>query len=226
MENSGGTETVHSILEPTIPIDVGVLSQRQRIIEAMVASCTEKTYAATTIADLVSRASISRTTFYKRFAGKKECFDAAIDWCIEELEAAAASSHSDSDSPAEAVRKATAATLGLMAANPALAQFATGEAVAADAAVVDRYRDLLIPALEGLWTDVDRPRDSHADPRLAYGRTQVLIYNQIVVHGAESLLDLVPEIVYILLLPFAGHEDALKQARFAGGDASPELGGR
>ncbi len=213
---------MHGILEPTIPIDVGVLSQRQRIIEAMVASCAEKTYAATTIADLVSRASISRTTFYKRFAGKKECFDAAIDWCIEELEAAATSSYSSSDAPPEAVRKATAATLGLMAANPALAQFVSGEAVAAEAAVVDRYRDLLMPAVESLWANAEQ-HDSHADPRLAFGRTQVLVYNQIVVHGAESLLDLLPEIAYILVLPFAGHDEALKQARFAA-DATPGLG--
>ena len=216
MENSGGTETVHSILEPTVPIDVGVLSQRQRIIEAMVASCAKKTYAETTIADLVSRACISRTTFYKRFTGKKECFDAAVDWCIEELEGAAASAHSSSDSPPEAVRKATAATLGLMAANPALAQFVTGEAVAAEAAVVDRYRDLLMPAVESLWADADQPHDQYADPRLAFGRTQVLIYNQIIVHGAESLPDLLPEIAYILVLPFAGHDEALKQAQLAG----------
>lgn len=213
---------MRSILEPTIPIDVGVQSQRQRIIEAMVTSCAEKTYAATTIADLVSRASISRTTFYKRFAGKKECFDAAIDWCIEELERAAASAYSSSDSPPVAVRKAVAATLGLMAANPALAQFVSGEAVAAEAAVVDRYRDLLMPAVASLWADAGQPQEPYADPRLAFGRTQVLVYNQIVVHGAESLQDLLPEIAYILVLPFAGHDEALKQAQLAG-EASPGL---
>jgi len=214
---------VRSVLEPTIPIDVGVVAQRQRIVEAMIGSCAEKTYAATTIADLVSRASISRTTFYKRFAGKRECFDAALDWCIEEFRAATANSHSSSDTPPEAVRKAAAAGLELMAAKPALAQLLVGEAVSVEPAVIERYRRLLIPALESLWADTDRPRHAHTDPRLAFGRAQVLIYNQIIAVGTGDLPDLLPEIVYIALLPFAGHEEALKQARLAGDDASSRL---
>ncbi len=216
---------MRSVLEPTTPIDVAVLSQRQRVIEAMIDSCAEKTYAATTIADLVSRASISRTTFYKRFAGKRECFDATLDWCLEELRAAAAGSYASSDSPPEAVRKAATATLDLMASKPALAQLVVGEAVAVEPAVVERYRRLLIPALEGLWDKSGEGHDSHSDPRLAFGRAQVLIYSQIIGGGTKELLDLVPEIVYIALLPFAGHEEALKQARLASGNTSPKLGG-
>ena len=64
-----------SVLSPTVPTDIGETSQRQRIIEAMIDSCAEKTYAATTITDIVSRARISRTTFYKRFGDKRACFD-------------------------------------------------------------------------------------------------------------------------------------------------------
>jgi AcrR family transcriptional regulator len=226
MQKRRGTETVRSVLEPTVPVDVGVLSQRQRIIDAMISSCAEKTYAATTIADIVSRASISRTTFYKRFPGKRECFDAALDWCIEELRTAAAESHLSSDSPADAVRKAAVATLDLMAAKPALAQLVMGEAATVEPAVVERYRRLLIPALEDLWDATGEPRDSHSDPRLAFGRAQVLIYNQIIAGRTQELPDLLPEIVYTVLLPFAGHEKALQQARLAGNDVSPELGDR
>jgi AcrR family transcriptional regulator len=204
---------VRRVLDPTVPIDVGVLSQRRRIVDAMIDSCAEKTYAATTIADIVGRANISRTTFYKRFADKRECFDTALDCCIEELRAAAASSHSASDSPPEAVRRVAVATLNLMAAKPALAQLVMGEAVAVEPTVVERYRRLLIPAVENLW-DEDSRR-SHTDPRLAFGRAQVLIYNQIIAGRTSELPELLPEIVYIALLPFAGHEEALKQSRLS-----------
>lgn len=217
---------MRSVLEPTVPIDVGVLSQRQRIIDAMIASCAEKTYAATTIADIVSRASISRTTFYKRFPGKRECFDAALDWCIGELRAAAADSHSASDLPPEAVRKAAAATLELLAARPGLAQLVMGEAVMVEPSVIRRYRRLLIPALEGLWDGAGEPRQFHTDPRLSFGRAQVLIYNEIIAGNTERLPELLPELVYISLLPFAGHEEALKQARLADSDVPPGLGDR
>jgi AcrR family transcriptional regulator len=214
---------VGSILDPTIPIDIGERSQRQRIVEAMVECCAEKTYAATTIADIVRQASISRTTFYKRFDGKRECFDAALEWCMDEVRAAAATAHSPSDSPSAAVRKAAATILKLMAAKPALTQLLMGEAVAVEPAVIGRYRKLLIPALEKLWIDAGEPRKGRTDPRLAFGRAQVLIYNQITAGRAQQLPELLPEIVYIGLLPFAGHEEALSQARLADSATDAEL---
>jgi AcrR family transcriptional regulator len=213
---------VSSVLDPSIPIDVGAVSQRQRIIEAMLDSCADKTYAATTIADIVSRASISRTTFYKRFAGKRECFDATLDWCIEQLAAAAKGSHSAADSPPEAVRKGAAATLGLLASRPALAQLVMGEAVAVEPHVVQRYRKLLIPALENLWSAAGESRSSQNDAGVSFGQAQVLIYSQVVAGRTEQLPELLPELVYIALLPFAGHEEALKQARLAGDETGSE----
>lgn len=213
-----------SVLDPTIPVDIGVLSQRQRIVDAMIESCAEKTYSATTIADIVKRASISRTTFYKRFSGKRECFDGALDFCVDELCAAAAGSRTTSDSPSEAMRKAVAAVLDLMAAKPALAQLVVGEAATVEPAVIERYRKLLIPAVANLWDAAGDPRRSHADPRLAFGRVQVLIFNQVIAGDAKGLSALLPEVVYLSVLPFAGHEEALEQARLAGRGAEVSPG--
>lgn len=212
-----------SVLDPTIPIDIGERSQRQRIVEAMVDCCAEKTYAATTIADIVSHASISRTTFYKRFDGKRECFDAALEWCIDEVNEAALTSFSAADPPSETVRKAAAAILELLAAKPALAQLLLGEAFSVDPAVVARYRQLVIPALEKLWADAGEPRRGRTDPKLAFGRAQVLIYNQITAGRVKQLPQLLPELVYISLLPFSGHEEALREARLAGPAVNAEL---
>ncbi len=187
----------------------------------MVDSCAQKTYASTTIADIVSRASISRTTFYKQFPGKRECFDAAIDWAIDELRRAVADSRSSSDSPPEAVRRAAAATLELMAEKPALAQLLAGEAIAVEPNLTTRYRRILIPALESLWGASAPPRPPSIDPWLSFGRIQVLIYNQVLAGRTSELSALLPEVVYIALLPFAGHQEALRQARLAGSDPSP-----
>jgi AcrR family transcriptional regulator len=208
------------VLDPTIPIDIGEQSQRQRIIDAMIESCAEKTYAATTIADIVKRASISRTTFYKRFSNKRACFDKALDSCIEALRTTAAEAHAPSDAPPEAVRKAAAAMLELMGSRPALAQMVAGDAVTVEPAVVSRYRKLLIPALEGLWNAAGEPRRSQADPGLAFGRIQVLIFSQIAAGRTAQLPGLLSEVVYIVLLPFAGHEEAVRQAQVADGGGS------
>lgn len=189
----------------------------------MVDCCAEKTYAATTIADIVSHASISRTTFYKRFDGKRECFDAALEWCIDEVNAAASASFARTDPPAVTVRKAATAILELMAAKPPLAQLLLGEAFSVEPATVGRYRKLVIPELEKLWADAKGPRKGRTDPKLAFGKAQVLIYNQITAGRVKQLPELLPEIVYIALLPFCGHEEALREARLAGPAADAEL---
>jgi AcrR family transcriptional regulator len=212
-----------SVLDPTIPIDIGERSQRHRIVEAMVDCCAEKSYAATTIADIVSQASISRTTFYKRFRGKRECFDAALDWCLEEVRATIVASWTRTDPPPVAVRKAAAATLELMARNPALTQALLGEAVAVEPAVIGRHRTILIEALERLWIDADEPRRGRTDPRFAFGSAHVLIYNQVISGRADRLSELLPEVAYVALLPFVGHEEALAQARSAASATDPEL---
>lgn len=201
------------VLDPTIPVDIGEQSQRQRIIDAMIESCAAKTYTGTTIADIVKRASISRTTFYKRFPNKRACFNGALDFCLETLQTAAAEAHDPSDPPAEAIYKAAAATLELMARRPALAQLVMGDALTVEPAIVERYRKLVIPAVEGLWNSAGKARQSHADPRLAFGRAQVLVFSQIAAGRTKQLPELLPEIVYVGLLPLAGHEEAGRQAQ-------------
>jgi len=58
-------------------------SQRGRLLEAMVQVVAEKGYAATTVADIVDRAQVSRRTFYEQFDDKESCFLAAYDVGVE-----------------------------------------------------------------------------------------------------------------------------------------------
>ncbi len=203
------------VLDPQTPSNLGAQSQRTRIIDAMVQSCAEKTYTGTTITDIVARASISRTTFYKHFTDKRACFDASVDACVEEIEAVAREAHTLSDPPIEAVPKATASILERMAAKPALAQLLTGDALAVEPSIVDRYRRLAIPAVAGLWDAAGEPQTPHMDPGLAFSRAQLLIFNQIAAGRSSSLPELLPEIVYLAVAPFAGHEKALEQVGLA-----------
>jgi AcrR family transcriptional regulator len=216
MQKHRSSESRASVLRPTTPPDIGRQTQRQRIIEAILDSCAEKTYAATTITDIVSRARISRTTFYKHFDDKRACFDAAVDYCIEELRQVAADAYAPDDPPADAARKAATAVVEVLTARPGLAQVLTGDAIAVDPMAIERYRRVTIPGLEGLWSRDGGSPGSHMDPRLAFGQAQVLILNQIATGKADRLPELLPEIVYLAVCPFAGHDEALAQARLAG----------
>jgi AcrR family transcriptional regulator len=216
MQKHLGSEKAGGVLRPTTPPDIGRQNQRQRIIDAIVESCAEKTYAATTITDIVARARISRTTFYKQFEDKRACFDAAIEYCVGELEGVAAAAHSPEDAPADAARKAATAVVEVLAARPGLAQLLTGDAIAVNPKVIDQYRRATIPALEALWSRNGAGAESGADPRLAFGQVQVLILNQIATGETERLPELLPEIVYLTVSPFGGHERAIEQSRLAG----------
>ncbi len=59
--------------------------QRQRLFKAMVECVDEHGYVATTISELVSRARISRRSFYEHFHNKDECLLATYDTVIERL---------------------------------------------------------------------------------------------------------------------------------------------
>lgn len=215
MQKHRGFETAASVLRPTTPIDIGQQTQRQRILDAMIESCAEKTFTATTITDVVARARISRTTFYKHFEDKRACFDAALLYCVEALREIAGGAHGADDDPADATRKAATEVVKALAQRPGLAQLLSGDAIAVEPAVVERYRKATIPALEALWARDGAQVEVHTDPRLAFGQAQVLILNQIAIGEAERLPDLLPELVYLAVCPFGGHEAALEQSRVA-----------
>jgi len=215
MQKHRSSETAATVLQTGAPPPIDRQSQRRRILDAIIESCAAKTYAATTISDIVGRARISRTTFYKHFDDKRDCFDAALGYCIAELERAAAAAHSPTDPPGDAARKGAAAVLEVLAARPGLAQLLTGDALAVDPMVIERYRRVTIPALQALWGREGDSADTHTDPRLAFGQAQVLILNQIATGKTDRLPDLLPEIAYLTVSPFGGHDEAIRQSRLA-----------
>jgi len=64
----------HSLTRDTV-----LASQRGRLLDAMAEAIAEHGYGATTIAHVVSRAGVSRKTFYEHFADKQDCFLAMYD---------------------------------------------------------------------------------------------------------------------------------------------------
>lgn len=203
------------ILTPRLPQDIGLRSQRQRILEAMAKSCAEKTYSATTIADIVGCASISRGTFYKHFTNKQECFHATADTFLLELQKAAkvACTRSEDALPIEAVRDGIAAVLESMVAQPEQTKLLLVEAPIVDPEIARRCRDFVIGALEKQLQTGGAVGSAQANPEIAFGRANVLIAHYVAADRVPQLPTLLPELVYIALLPFAGQDTALAQAQ-------------
>jgi AcrR family transcriptional regulator len=60
-------------------------SQRARLLAAMATVVAERGYAATTVADVVRAAGVSRSTFYELFASKEACFIDAYRQGVDDL---------------------------------------------------------------------------------------------------------------------------------------------
>ena len=93
---------------------------RSRLLEGMAQAVAERGYAATTIADVVREAGVSRRTFYEHFSGKPEClvalYGAASHNALKVLRGAIDPAHPWQTQ----VEHALAAYLGGLAANPLL----------------------------------------------------------------------------------------------------------
>ncbi len=202
------------VLTPNMPMDIGSRSQQHRILAAMTESCAEKSFSGTTIADVVGRANISRATFYKHFANKRECFDMAVEGFVAELRQAAIEAQSTTESRPEAIRRAIGAVLGLLAAQPAQARLVVIEAPILEPAAVANQRDQAVDGLKEQWA-VGKGGAAKADAWLAFGRAHVLVADYAAAGKTKKLTELLPEIVYVMLLPFVGHKEALAQVKLA-----------
>jgi AcrR family transcriptional regulator len=111
------------------------------LLRAVAQVVAEKGYAMATVADIVERANVSRTTFYKHFADKEACFLAAFDFGVDvvigQMQAAWEALGRDGDWRAH-VRSDLKTFLETLAEEPAFALALHVEVLAAGPAALDR----------------------------------------------------------------------------------------
>ena len=61
-------------------------SQRERLLAGVVRVTATKGYQASSVADILKEAGVGRETFYKHFKDKEDCFVAANDALVADLE--------------------------------------------------------------------------------------------------------------------------------------------
>lgn len=88
-----------------------------RLVEGLAAAVAEKGYAATTIADIVRHARVSKRTFYEHFPDKERCFLAAYQEASARTLAAIAEAVDPSRPFEEQLRAAMRAYLGALEEN-------------------------------------------------------------------------------------------------------------
>ncbi|HEX3324343.1 MAG TPA: TetR/AcrR family transcriptional regulator [Solirubrobacterales bacterium] len=194
-------------------------SQRERILNSMAASCAKKGYGATTIADVCEPAGVSRATFYELFKDKEDCFHAAMELALADTMGRIVAVYSPDKPWATMVRDAAAAFLDLLARRPAFARMALVEAPSSGERAFELYASGKRVLQSLLERGRDDPVEERAIPssagRAALSAAESLIVGQILAGNTTRLPELLPDIVYITMVPYLGQEEALRQSREA-----------
>jgi AcrR family transcriptional regulator len=115
------------------------------MLGAMAEAVAANTYGATTVADVVAGAGVSRKTFYEHFRDKEECFLAAFDAGVDLLLDAIAAARPPEDDPTwlALMRARVRAYLQTLASEPAFARTFLTEVFAAGPRALDRRAEVL-----------------------------------------------------------------------------------
>jgi AcrR family transcriptional regulator len=223
----------HPRLEPLL--DGRAPGQRARLLEAITQAVFEKGYTATTVADVVRAARVSRGTFYALFPSKEACFLEAYRHGVDVLVERVGTAAREAPSPdwRERLRAALGAYLRALADEPRFARtylleiHAAGAGAQAerDAALqrfAGRYRTSFDAALR------DRPdRSMPSDESLFILAAGVdgLVCARVRVGAVERLPELEDELTFTAVALLEGAAAARADGPPAAGDASHDRRG-
>lgn len=179
-------------------------SQRERLLDAMAQTVSQRGYATTSVADVLKVARISRRTFYEQFIDKEDCFLAAYDefaaLCTEHVVAA----YRAQTSWEEGLARAYESLLQTLAAEPSFARLAVVEVLAAGPRALMRRDETLgrfAAFVEQLRVEVEVPEPP---PELIAqalgGGIYELIYSRLVRQETDALPTLADELLHFTFM--------------------------
>lgn len=162
------------------PLQVGDI-QRVRMLAAMTDVLAERGVARATVEQVVSRAGVSRRTFYETFADLEDCFAATVQDALALAARRAGAAYDPDANWIDAVRAGVHALLEFFEERPRLARVLVVESLGGGRRTLARREQ----AIAGLIAIVDRGRE-HARPREALALSSLTAEG--VVGGALALL--------------------------------------
>jgi AcrR family transcriptional regulator len=207
-------------------------NHRLRIMFATASLAAEKSYSATTIADITKRSGLDARAFYKSFAEKQDAFMAAHELGFQELMAVTAGAFFAGTSWPERAWEASRAFTQFLEGHPTIARTGFVEAYAVGPGAVQRVEDSHIAFTIFLHEGYQFRPGSSPPSRVALEAIIATIFE--VVHrrvrerGKLPLSGLLPSIAHLCLTPFLGSIEAndfidcrLAEVQQAIGDGDP-----
>jgi AcrR family transcriptional regulator len=192
--------------------------ERQRMMTAMLILSGKVGYRRTTVAGVVERAGASRDRFYRHFRDRSDCFAAAHEAEVGRLCRRLTAATGCRRGCADGVRAALEELVRLVAEHPLLARAVFKEVYTARGRALASYEEALerlSRAFDGACRETSASRHSPPPEAAAFmiGAVEALVRSRLDADGPESLTEALPELTYLLLLPYHGERVAREAAR-------------
>jgi AcrR family transcriptional regulator len=191
-------------------------SRRESILSAMIRVVGRQGYKATSVADVIEEAGVSRATFYKHFDDKHECFLAAYDMLVEQVFATVTSRCDGEEAWLQRVRKGLETIVELFALEPELARTAVVEVAAAGADARQRHWNAVVRFTEYLEEGRELARGRELPENislLSAGAVSGLIFDELLAGRAAQLPAMLPDLLFAMLVPYIGPRAAADEMR-------------
>jgi AcrR family transcriptional regulator len=182
-------------------------------MSAVVECCALLGYEAMSVEDIIMRAGVSRRTFYVNFRSKADAFIRAYREMAERLLDAAERASRRHDPSPEAVIAGMRAYLETLEAQPPLARACLIDIITSGAdglrernEVHRRFADVLRGSIPADEFAEEEPVALLAE--LVIGGVYELVSTRVLEQGAEDLVSLLPDLAYVAVAPFFGHDVA------------------
>jgi AcrR family transcriptional regulator len=196
----------------SVPSEEVARQQRLRLMAGMLDAVGEQGYVATSVADVLSRAGVSRRTFYEHFSDKEDCFLQAFDHVATIGREAVGDAFRKEDGWRRAVRTGLSTFLHTAAANPRFARACLVEILAVGPEGV-RRRDAATEPFQRFFAQgrEQAPEGVRIPETVAetlVGGILETVSARVMRDEADRLPELLDALVYWSLVPFVGPIEA------------------
>ncbi|MGH2853813.1 MAG: TetR family transcriptional regulator [Solirubrobacteraceae bacterium] len=218
------------VADGSVPREQIIEIQRSRLLAAAVVAVDELGYADTTVADVTSRARVSRRTFYELFANREECLAAVLEDVVALVRGEIAAAGLEGLAWRERVRGGLWAILSFLDREPALARVCVVQALRGGAEVLERREEIL----GGLVAAVDEGRSEGArgggctllTAEGVVGAAFAIVYARLLRGEREPLTGLLGELMGMIVLPYRGAAAARRERSRPAPAGAPRALGR
>jgi AcrR family transcriptional regulator len=189
--------------------------QRSRLLAGAVEAIEELGYARTTVAQITSRAGVSRGAFYGLFDDCEACLKALLDDVVETVAQEIAAESLHGAGWRERVRGGLGAILSFLDREPALARFCVVHALHGGPEVLER-RERALARLAWLLDEGRREstRGEECSPLVAEGLVAAaagILYTRLLRGERRPLRELQGELMGMIVLPYLGPAAARRE---------------